>query len=593
MMRRRTQVMAMGAAVAMIAAALVSTVALGSAGAQQAGPAEGTYLLRNADNGRYLDADFGDFNVETSANPGDDDEWELIANGDGTWLLRNEVTGRYLDGDGANRNFNVDQSVNPSDDDRWRIEPAGDGTYFVISDLLNRYLDADGSGSNFNVDTSSSPRLDDEWELIAIDVEPPVDPPPAPLAGEVAIYDIEFTNITDGQYLTPPNFAAHGADADVFEVGQPANAGVQAVAENGGVPVLAELLNGLLDANDAGVSGVGADAPLPPGATTNFQIVTSADRLSIVSMVICTNDGFAGLDSQPLPDLDGGATGYLLDAYDAGTEINTEQRIDLVPAPFCGEGPGTGESNPELAENGVITLHPTLQNTGDLDPGLDWDGPVAEVIITRSAAFVPSFDITVENLTDAQYLTPPNWAVHSAAADVYQVGQPASAGVQAVAENGGVAVLAAELAGALDATGLGISGVGDVGGPIAPGASVTFTATGDAERLSIVSMIICTNDGFTGLDSRPVPGHGESLSYLVRGYDAGTEFNSEVRADLVPAPFCGEGPGSGESNPELAEGGVVRPHRTLVGIGDLDPALDWAGPVARITVTRGADVPAG
>jgi len=109
--------------------------------------------------------------------------------------------------------------------------------------------------------------------------------------------------------------------------------------------------------------------------------------------------------------------------------------------------------------------------------------------------------------------------------------------------------------------------------------------TGDDERLSIVAMIICTNDGFTGLDSRPLPAPGESVSWVAKGYDAGTESNSEVRADLVPAPFCGAGTGSGESNPALAEGGVIRPHRTLLGVGDLDPALDWAGPVARITVT--------
>lgn len=44
--------------------------------------------------------------------------------------------------------------------------------------------------------------------------------------------------------------------------------------------------------------------------------------------------------------------------------------------------------------------------------------------------------------------------------------------------------------------------------------------------------------------------------------------------------------GSETSNTELAEHGVVRPHRTLLGIGDLDPSLDWRGPVASVTITR-------
>jgi len=379
------------------------------------------YLLRNADNGRYLDADFGDFNVETSASAGDDDEWELIARNDGTWLLRNEVTGRYLDVD-QGRGFNVDQSVNPAADDLWRFEPVGNGYWFVINNEVNRYLDADGANKNFNVDTSSSPSLDDQWELIPVSGASVPQPPPAPPVlpeGPAARYTVEFTNITEGQYLTPPNFAAHTSSADVFEVGQPANAGVQAVAENGGVPVLAELLTSVVDNAGLGVSGVGPggpNGPIPPGATVTFDIDTNAGLLSIVSMIICTNDGFAGLDSVALPTLDGDVTGFVLEGYDAGTERNTEQRADLVPAPFCGDGTGSGESNPALAENGVITLHPTLTGNGNLNPSLDWVGPVADVIITRTDLTAPSYEVTVENLTRGQYLTPPNWAVHNRAA---------------------------------------------------------------------------------------------------------------------------------------------------------------------------------
>ena len=78
-------------------------------------------------------------------------------------------------------------------------------------------------------------------------------------------------------------------------------------------------------------------------------------------------------------------------AYDAGTEINTEDAADLVPP--CqslggatadpGES-GTGMSNPALAENGVIRHHPGIQGLDDLDPvHHGWGEYVAKVTVRR------------------------------------------------------------------------------------------------------------------------------------------------------------------------------------------------------------------
>ena len=102
-------------------------------------------------------------------------------------------------------------------------------------------------------------------------------------------------------------------------------------------------------------------------------------------------------------------------------------------------------------------------------------------------------------------------------------------------------------------------------------------------------MIICTNDGFVGADQKLLPGAGETISYDLRGYDAGTEVNTEETRDLVPAPFCGgNGEGTDQSNPSLAEEGVIRVHRTLQGNGNLADNLDWDDNerVARVTITR-------
>ncbi|MEM7341135.1 MAG: spondin domain-containing protein, partial [Actinomycetota bacterium] len=374
------------------------------------------------------------------------------------------------------------------------------------------------------------------------------------------VYEITITNTTEGQYLTPPNWAAHSRRVDVFQRGRPASPGVEAVAERGGVEVLRAELEGAVDNTGNGVSGVAGDAPIPPGESATVTVTSNERRLSIVSMIICTNDGFGGVDSVRLPTRDGQTRTYNLRDFDAGTELNTELRADIVPAPFCstpeGAPGGTGEDQPEIDGFGRINRHPTLTGVGDLPDRFDWDrGSVGTVTVTRVAQ--PSaYSVTVENLTEGQYFTPVNFAAHSQAADVFSLGKPASPGVEAVAERGGVEILEAELAAAIDDKGLGVSGVGDgPAGPIGPGQTRSFEFTTDQNRLSIVSMIICTNDGFAGLDSRRLPGAGSTRTYYLRAFDAGTELNTELRADIVPAPFCstpeGAPGGTGEDQPEI------------------------------------------
>ena len=97
----------------------------------------------------------------------------------------------------------------------------------------------------------------------------------AALAREVRV---EVTNLTHGSYFTPLLVAAHPAGVDLFEVGQPASAALQAMAEGGDISGLAaqvEAGGGTLVANPA--SGV-----LAPGASTEARLdrVTSVDDLS-------------------------------------------------------------------------------------------------------------------------------------------------------------------------------------------------------------------------------------------------------------------------------------------------------------------------
>lgn len=207
-------------------------------------------------------------------------------------------------------------------------------------------------------------------------------------------YRVTLQNLTDGQALTPPLAATHAYGPNIFEVGESAIAELQAIAENGNNTPLRDLL--LADSAVLDVAE-GATGPLVPASNpggTSFTdatdvIVTgdpTARFISMVAMLICTNDGFTGLNSFPLP-LEG-AKVILTSGYDAGTEMNTEDYTDLVPP--CQElfgvtsgKTGAGESNPLLAENGVITYHAGIKGGADLTPDVSgWRNPVAKITIT-------------------------------------------------------------------------------------------------------------------------------------------------------------------------------------------------------------------
>ncbi len=132
---------------------------------------------------------------------------------------------------------------------------------------------------------------------------PPVDKSLTQKLPPVTAYEVTITNLTDGQPLTPPLVVTHRRPIHVFEAGEAASLGIQELAENGN---LAPLLGALEDAKHVHQFMVG-DAPLVPAAdpgetgfpnsaTFTVKSAMGAKYLSFASMLICTNDGFAGLE---------------------------------------------------------------------------------------------------------------------------------------------------------------------------------------------------------------------------------------------------------------------------------------------------------
>lgn len=202
-------------------------------------------------------------------------------------------------------------------------------------------------------------------------------------AQEMRTYTVTIENLTSGQPFTPPVVVAHTDQMDVFEVGQAVSTEVAQIAENGNNDPLVTLIS----SSDAVMDFATGDTPIMPGESASLSIEAPAGSLlSAVFMLICTNDGFSGIDSLALAA--SGSETLDANAYDAGSEQNTEDFADIVPPcqaliGVMSDDDGTGMSNPALAEGGVIAAHTGIQGGIDLtvsDHG--WTDPVARITVS-------------------------------------------------------------------------------------------------------------------------------------------------------------------------------------------------------------------
>jgi hypothetical protein len=192
--------------------------------------------------------------------------------------------------------------------------------------------------------------------------------------------------------------------------------------------------------------------------------------------------------------------------------------------------------------------------------------------------------VTVTNVTRGQTFTPILVATHKAGVRLFELGQPASAEVATVAEEGNTAPLADRLS--------SMRAVKDVvssGALLPSGHSVTLRVMteGAFDHLSMIAMLIPTNDGFFALNGVEGPRGPGSMTRSSPAYDSGSEGNDELCAS-IPGPFFAEcgGPGGG-GMPVGGEEGYVHIHAGIHGIGNLIAAnRDWRNPVAHITIRR-------
>ena len=195
-----------------------------------------------------------------------------------------------------------------------------------------------------------------------------------------------------------------------------------------------------------------------------------------------------------------------------------------------------------------------------------------------------SYRVTLVNLTNAQPFSPPAAILHEKSYSAWTTGTAASTELEILAEGGDASNLLKSQAGSPTFSG---------SGELKPGASLSFdisSSDSSKDHLTLASMLVNTNDAFTGLTNLDLSGmqKGDKRMFLTPAYDAGTEFNDELKAH-VPGP-AGGGEGFNKARDDVTS--VVTYHGGVISKDDgyaestLTEADRFDNPVMRISISR-------
>ncbi len=165
-----------------------------------------------------------------------------------------------------------------------------------------------------------------------------IDPP---TSAENAQFDIRVTNLTNAQPLSPVAIMMHRSGFHSFVDGEAASLALETLAEGGNnADVLGEA-----EAAVQYISSVSTDGPVGPRAISPVATLTApvadlADlRLSVISMLVHTNDAFTGTNAVDISNMAVGASmTFTGPTWDSGTEANSETAASIPGPDFSGEG---------------------------------------------------------------------------------------------------------------------------------------------------------------------------------------------------------------------------------------------------------------
>ena len=188
---------------------------------------------------------------------------------------------------------------------------------------------------------------------------------------------VRVQNLTVGQPFGPTVVIVHNANYRLFENGEPASAGLEALAEDAFTDPIVDEAEANPDVLQVFV-GDGI-APLQSGEM-DIEFTPEFNQVSVAQMLTNTNDAFYAARNVTIPAT--GSTLSRVPAYDAGTEPDDEN-CENIPGPACGGGRGAPTSNGLVyISNGVFGLVGGVDT--DLDASMyDWRNPVADVSVSR------------------------------------------------------------------------------------------------------------------------------------------------------------------------------------------------------------------
>ena len=195
-------------------------------------------------------------------------------------------------------------------------------------------------------------------------------------------YKVTFKNLTYAQPMAPMVVAYHSKEVSIFEVGQSAGLGLEKLAEGGdNSALLAELSE-----NTSVVSNIGGTGLILPSKSDTVSIEGEpSECISVVAMLVNTNDAFAGVDCLDVSSLERGKSIMVaLPTYDAGTEANSETGASIPGPAAGGEGFNASRDDRDFVSvhSGAVTKDDGL-TTSALTQANKWDNPAASVMVER------------------------------------------------------------------------------------------------------------------------------------------------------------------------------------------------------------------
>jgi hypothetical protein len=196
-------------------------------------------------------------------------------------------------------------------------------------------------------------------------------------------YEVTVSNLSSNQPFSPLAVVLHDQSYQGWSIGTSASSGLELLSESG------DNTQFLAEASDASVLAVlSGDGIIVPGSSDRVELEINASsdvRLTLASMLVNTNDAFAGNSGLDLSSLAlGDELMVRLPVYDAGTEGNNEL-VGTIPGPADG-GEGYNSDRDDVDK---VSRHSGVVSNVDgytdsvLEQSHRFDSPIAQLVIKR------------------------------------------------------------------------------------------------------------------------------------------------------------------------------------------------------------------